>query len=51
MEKRKNHFMPEELLHSQFATLEKPSYAYSFSIEKDPASIVNEIIKKLQNHS
>jgi carbohydrate kinase (thermoresistant glucokinase family) len=39
---RKEHFMPVELLQSQLATLEKPAYAYCFSIEKDPEKIVNE---------
>ena len=36
--------MPEKLLQSQLITLEKPAYAYSFSIEKDPETIVNEIM-------
>jgi gluconokinase len=44
MKNRKGHFMPEELLHSQLATLEKPAYAYSVSIEKEPETIVAEII-------
>jgi len=47
MENRKEHFMPESLLDSQLATLEKPSYAYCISIEKDPGSIVAEILKRL----
>jgi carbohydrate kinase (thermoresistant glucokinase family) len=44
MKERAGHFMPEALLHSQMATLELPSYAYSFSIEKDPETIVNDIV-------
>jgi carbohydrate kinase (thermoresistant glucokinase family) len=44
---RKQHFMPPELLQSQLATLEKPAYAYTISIEKDPEAIVNEIIRLL----
>ena len=41
---RQGHFMPEELLHSQLITLEIPSYAYCFSIEKEPETIVNKIL-------
>lgn len=41
---RTGHFMPEELLRSQLATLEEPDYAYTFSIEKDPETIVNGIL-------
>jgi gluconokinase len=44
MKKRKNHFMPQELLQSQLSTLEKPAYAHTFSIEKDPQTIVREIL-------
>lgn len=47
MEGRKGHFMPEALLDSQLATLEKPSYAWCISIEKDPESIVNEITHRI----
>jgi carbohydrate kinase (thermoresistant glucokinase family) len=46
---RKGHFMPEKLLQSQLATLEKPAYAYCFSIEKDPETIVNEILRIIDN--
>jgi len=42
---RNGHFMPEELLHSQLVTLEIPSYAYSFSIEKEPETIVKKIVQ------
>lgn len=44
IKKREGHFMPEELLQSQLTTLEKPAYAFSFSIENDPETIVNEIM-------
>jgi carbohydrate kinase (thermoresistant glucokinase family) len=47
MEKRRNHFMPEALLQSQFSTLEKPSYALCFSIEKKPEVIVDEIVNRI----
>jgi gluconokinase len=49
MKARKGHFMPQALLDSQLATLEKPSYAWCFSIEKDPESIVNEIMNRINN--
>lgn len=44
MKQRKDHFMPQELLQSQLATLEKPAYAHTFSIENDPETIVKEIL-------
>jgi carbohydrate kinase (thermoresistant glucokinase family) len=47
MEKRRNHFMPEALLQSQFSTLEKPYYALFFSIEKKPEVIVDEIVNRI----
>jgi len=46
---RKGHFMPEKLLESQIRTLEKPSYAYCFSIEKKPETIVSEIMDIISN--
>jgi carbohydrate kinase (thermoresistant glucokinase family) len=48
IEHRKGHFMPEELLLSQLKTLEKPSNAYTFSIKKNPKTIVDEIMNTLQ---
>lgn len=39
------HFMPPELLQSQFDTLEKPYYGIHISIEKTPEEIVNEILE------
>ena len=42
---RNGHFMPEELLHSQLITLEIPSYAYCFSIDKEPETIVKKIVQ------
>jgi gluconokinase len=47
MKSRKGHFMPETLLDSQLATIEKPLYAYCFSIENDPETIVKEILETL----
>lgn len=45
---REGHFMPEVLLESQLETLEIPEYAFSFSVEKDPATIVNNIMEVLR---
>jgi carbohydrate kinase (thermoresistant glucokinase family) len=47
MKKRHGHFMPDTLLESQLATLEKPSNAYCFSIEKTPGEIVNDIMRTI----
>lgn len=49
MKERKNHFMPEALLQSQLSTLEKPSYAHCFSVEKSPEAIVEEIMCLLKD--
>ncbi|MDP5139595.1 MAG: hypothetical protein NWP83_03890, partial [Spirosomaceae bacterium] len=43
MEER-SHFMPSELLMSQFETLETPEYGIHVSIEKTPEEIVKEIM-------
>lgn len=44
---RVGHFMPPELLASQFAALEPPSDALVFSCEKMPEEIVAELIQAL----
>jgi gluconokinase len=44
MKARKGHFMPATLLDSQFATLEPPSDALTFSCEQSPEEIVTELI-------
>lgn len=49
MKSRKGHFMPDTLLPSQLATLEKPAYAHSFSIEQDPATIADGIVQLMKN--
>lgn len=51
MQKRKGHFMPAGLLLSQFATLEPPEFAFTISIDKDPASIVTTIIESMNSKS
>ncbi len=42
--KRENHFMPKELLLSQFETLEEPDNAICISIINTPEQIVHEFI-------
>ena len=49
MAQRKGHYMPKELLQSQFDTLEVPKEAISVSIDQTPEEMVNQIIEKLQN--
>ncbi len=44
LSQRKGHFMPKELLASQFETLEEPTEAISISILKSPQAIVKEFI-------
>lgn len=51
MKNRQDHFMPDALLRSQMTTLELPSYAYSFSIDKQPDAIVKEIVDLLKKQS
>jgi len=47
MQERKDHFMPTELLKSQFATLEPPKKALRVSIKNLPEEIVKDILKQL----
>ncbi|MBO0329635.1 gluconokinase [[Muricauda] lutisoli] len=47
LDERKGHFMPIDLLKSQFDTLEPPSKAIKVSIDKTPEKIVKEIVKQL----
>lgn len=44
MNARKDHYMPPELLNSQFDALEEPGNAITFSIDKTPEALVREII-------
>ena len=44
MKSRSGHYMPPELLSSQFDALEEPADAISVSINKTPQVIVNEIL-------
>ncbi len=51
IQKRKNHFMPESLLESQFIALEVPDYAIEVSIDQTVKKIVFFIINKIKNES
>jgi gluconokinase len=48
LEARENHFMPPTLLESQFAILEPPTDALTFSCEKTPEEIVTALIQVLR---
>lgn len=45
---RKNHYMPESLLQSQFDALETPTYAIDVNIENTPEEMATEILAKLR---
>ncbi len=45
--KERNHFMPAQLLHSQFETLEIPASAFRIDIKNEPDKIVELIIRYL----
>lgn len=47
LKNRVGHFMPSTLLASQFATLEPPTDALTFSCEKTPDEIVSELVQIL----
>lgn len=49
MEKRDSHFMPIDLLKSQFDTLEVPKNAITVSIEQSPENIVRAIREQLDD--
>lgn len=51
MKGRKDHYMPESLLQSQFDTLENPKDAITVSIDEDVTSITNKIISILNKKS
>ncbi len=51
MQNRKDHYMPESLLQSQFNTLEVPTDAIAVSIDEDVRTITNKIIQILKKKS
>ncbi|GAA4332424.1 gluconokinase, GntK/IdnK-type [Flaviaesturariibacter amylovorans] len=46
--KRSDHFMPEALLDSQLAALERPSYAQYFDVTEAPVAIVSAVAERLK---
>jgi len=48
MQERKDHFMPAELLKSQFKTLQPPKKAITVSINGSPEEILQDILSRLQ---
>jgi len=48
LKKRKGHFMNDQLLQSQFDTLEKPSYGTHISIEQNPENIIDSILNSFR---
>ncbi|HLR26657.1 MAG TPA: gluconokinase [Fodinibius sp.] len=50
MNQRDGHFMPEELLASQFDALEEPAQAITVNIDQSPAEIVRSLCKKISGN-
>lgn len=48
MAKREGHYMPEELLDSQFEALEEPESAVTISIDQSPESVLKEILENIE---
>ena len=46
---RKGHYMHQNMLDSQLATLERPAYALQLSIKNTPEELVEQIVAALQN--
>jgi len=51
MEQRKDHFMPEALLQSQFDALESPEGAIRINIKNEPIAIIEMIKEEIQEKS
>ena len=48
LQQRKGHFMPSNLLQSQFDALEPPTKEIKVSVEDKPVKIIKEILKQLK---
>ncbi|MEM7485604.1 MAG: gluconokinase [Bacteroidota bacterium] len=48
LERRKGHFMPLQLLQSQFDTLEAPSNAITVSVSEPPENILQNVLTQLK---
>ena len=51
VEKRSGHFMPPQLLQSQFDSLEIPFHAFTVDIEQEPGKITQLILQYLNNNN
>lgn len=49
MEKRTKHYMPADLLKSQFETLEEPNEAFTIEIDQTPDEILSQVILYITN--
>ena len=49
LKNRKGHFMPDNLLQSQFDTLEEPGYGLKIDINMSPQEITEKILNRLKN--
>lgn len=49
MVERKGHFMKAELLDSQLSILEEPEDAIKVDVQKDPSTMINNVISQLLN--
>ena len=49
MQQRTGHYMPVNLLRSQFETLEPPAYAWKISIIENPETIVEELLRRVKS--
>lgn len=50
MEKRKNHYMPADLLRSQFEILEESDKVFTIEIDQSPQEIVRKSLSYLKEH-
>ena len=49
MKLRQGHYMKAEMLDSQFASLEPPTYGYHVSIEDSSEEIISQLVKRFSN--
>jgi gluconokinase len=49
MEKRRDHYMPADLLRSQFETLEEPGNVFTIEIDQKPSEILSQAMFYITN--
>jgi carbohydrate kinase (thermoresistant glucokinase family) len=49
MEKRRDHYMPADLLRSQFETLEEPGDVFTIEIDQKPSKILSQAMFYITN--